>query len=540
MNSSSFRDYIRVIFRQKTIIIATVIIILICVFIGLQLKTPVYYAYVKMLITAEKQITAPYYRDLGGYNNESQISFTQSEIVISTPVLERAVKSLKLHERPTDYEKYFCTTFKLYFVSLKEAFLQKIFLPLKELTDLRKQPIQEKIRNEYEETYRIRMAIDRLRGSISVEPIRDTDLFMISVADYDPEAAAAIANVVSRSYVIFDLEQQLAELELKYGEKHQIVMQLKDSIGTMAKNLTGISLPSLEAIGPASTKIIEQAQVPFFPVQTSKRFAMILALFMSLFFGIILAYGFEYMDPTLKSPQDIETFLNLPYLGFIPKNGYKKQLITGMKQTTPYVQSYQQLSDHIYLSIRDKNLKSIMITADSPFIGLATIVANLGIYLSEKVGYKVLVIDANLRTPEFHDTFHISDSPGLVDILEGKISLEKATQYVNPNLAVLPTRKTLQNPISLLNSSEMIDLIKKAKEKYEIILVNYANLKNIKEACILSSYLDGIALIVNEGKTRRHVVKALLSPLERKKANLIGVILNNRTFVIPEMIYKRL
>jgi capsular exopolysaccharide synthesis family protein len=246
------------------------------------------------------------------------------------------------------------------------------------------------------------------------------------------------------------------------------------------------------------------------------------------------------MDPTLKSPQDIETFLNLPYLGFVPKNGYKKQLITDTKRTVPYIQSYQQLSDHLYLSVRDKNLKSVLVTADSPFNGLATIVANLGIYLSDRVGYKVLVIDANLRTPEFHDIFHIPDSPGLIDVLDGKISLEKAIQYVNPNLAVLPTRKTLQNPISLLNSSEMLDLIKKAKEKYEIILVDYANLKNIKEVCILSSYLDGIALIVNEGKTRRHVVKALLSPLERKKANLIGVILNNRTFVIPEMIYKRL
>ncbi len=538
--NSSLRDYIRVIFRQKLIIISTVFIVLTCVFIGLQLKTPVYYAYVKMLITAEKQVTAPYYRDLGGYNKDSQISFTQSEIVISTPVLERVVKSLKLHERPADYEKNFCTSFKLYFMLLKDMFLEKVFNPLKELTDLRKPPIQEKMLNEYEEAYRIRKAIDTLRGSISVEPIRDTDLFLISIADFDPEAAAVIANVVSRSYVIFDLEQQLAELQLKYGEKHQIVMQLKDNIDKMTQNLTGKSLPSIEAIGPASAKIIEQAQVPFFPVQVSKRFAMVVALFMSLFFGITLAYGFEYMDPTLKSPQDIETFLNLPYLGFIPKNGYDKRLISDMKRTAPCIQSYQHLSDHLYLSIRDKNLKSVLVTVDPPYCGLATIVANLGIYLSDKVGHKVLVIDANLRTPELHNIFHIPNSPGLIDVLEGKIPFEKATQYVNPNLAVLPTRKTLQNPVSFLNSSEMIDLINKAKEKYEIILVDYANLKNIKEVCILSSYLDGIALIVNEGKTRRHVVKALLSPLERKKANLIGVILNNRTFAIPEMIYKRL
>ena len=128
----------------------------------------------------------------------------------------------------------------------------------------------------------------------------DTNLFTISVSDFNPVAAAIIANVVSRSYVIFDLEQQMSELQLQYGDKHPIVMQLRDNINKMIQNLSGEPLPAVDAIGPASVKIIEQAQVPLYPTGTSKRIVIFFALIMSLFFGVMLAFGFEYVDQKLK------------------------------------------------------------------------------------------------------------------------------------------------------------------------------------------------------------------------------------------------
>jgi len=84
-----------------------------------------------------------------------------------------------------------------------------------------------------------------------------------------------------------------------------------------------------------------------------------------------------------------------------------------------------------------------------------------------------------------------------------------------------------------------LELLKTAKERYEIVLIDGANLKDSKDAVALCSYADGVALVVNEGKTRRQVVKAAIAPLEQKKANILGVILNNRTFAIPKAIYER-
>lgn len=525
---SSLRDYLRIIFRHKAVIITTFITVMISVFIGLELKTPIYRAQVKMLISAEKQTSSPYYRDLGS-SQAGQISLTQTEIVKSNPVIERAVKALKLLERPPDYEKNYCSPLKALLIDVKNKWL---------INQSHAMSKAEAVSSVYEQTYDFRRMVEGLKDSIEVEPIRDTELFTIITSDYDPEMAANIANVISRSYVIFDLEQQLAELRLKFGDKHQVVMQLNDNIKEMTNNLTVTSFA--DVIGPASVKIIEQAQIPFMPTGKSKHFTLLLAFFMSLFLGVMLTFGFEYIDHTFKSPQDVETFLNLPLLGAIPKKGFiENTLIDDTKRVSALTQSYQNLSDQVYLLIKDKHLKSIIITASSPSDGSTTITANLCNFLSNKAGHNVIVIDANLRSPTVHKVFNLPDTDGLSSVLEGKVSLDKAIQQVSPNLAVLPAGKTSLNPITLFDSSMMHNLIKTVKDKYEIIVIDYANLNNIKEVYALSARLDGIVLVVNENKTRHQVIKTLITPFKQKKSNIIGVILNNRTFAVPRLLYER-
>lgn len=546
---TTLRDYLKVIFRHKAVIITTFLVIMISVGIGLELSTPVYQAQVKMLISGEKQFESPYYKELNSYQ-QGGISLTQAEIVNSNPVIERVVRVLKLDERPPDYEKNYCSPLKAYLIDLKlwisewmeepgvstETYVSDN-LTASKLTG----PNPDIVPPEDEKAYAIRMAVEALKGSIVVNPIRDTNLFTIAAYDFSPEAAATIANVVSRSYVIFDLEQQLAELQLQYGEMHPIVVQLKNAIDKMSENLTGKTLPTIEAIGPASVKIVEQAQPPLEPTGTNKIVILLLAFFMSPFLGVMLAFGFEYIDHTFKSPQDVETFLNLPLLGSIPKKGFKdKTLITDPKRMDAIAPSYQDISDQIYLLIKDKSLRSILITACTPTDGSTTIVANLANFLSNKAGHKVMVIDANLRAPAIHKVFNISDDKGLANVLEGKITLEKAVQDIGHNLTVLPAGNTSLNPTPLLDSTRMANIIKAAKEKYELVFIDYPNLRSFKDACVLCQYVDGIALVVNEGKTSRYVLQTLLTPLKHKKANMIGVIMNNRTYAIPKIIYERL
>jgi capsular exopolysaccharide synthesis family protein len=266
---------------------------------GLLLQTPQYEAQVKMLIQARKYVESPYYRDISEYRN-SEMTLTQSEIVRSVPVLERVVKSLKLYELPNDYEKQFSSPVKSLFIDLSLRFSSE-------------KP------NETTEDYRIRKTLQKLRERVKVEPIKDTDLFTISVLDFDPNMSAKIANVLSRSYCIFDLEQKLAELEQKYGPKHLIVIQLTDNINKLEEILTQDTLPTKEAIGPASVKIIEQAISPLKPIGLSKKIIILVSLLMSIMFGIVMAFISEMFDTSIKSPEEVTQALKLPLIGYIPK-----------------------------------------------------------------------------------------------------------------------------------------------------------------------------------------------------------------------------
>jgi capsular exopolysaccharide synthesis family protein len=294
----------------------------------------------------------------------------------------------------------------------------------------------------------------------------------------------------------------------------------------MTKGLTGEPLSNIEAIGPASVKVIEQAQIPLQPSGPPKILIALLAVCMSIFLGVMLAYAFEYMDQTFKSPQEVESYLNLPFLGSIPQNAT--------------LHNYRTLADQIYLLMKDKGIKTLLIGASVEREGVTTTVTNLGTYLSKTANHKVLIIDANLRNPGVYKFPKAGEGVGIGELLEDKTSFDKAIKDIGNNLCVLPAGKTNLNPITLLSSRKMQELVKQAKEQFEIVLIDSPELNNYKDALLVATYVDAVAIVVNEGKTRKQVVKAAIQPLIEGKANVIGVILNRRVFAIPRFIYNRI
>ena len=102
-----------------------------------------------------------------------------------------------------------------------------------------------------------------------------------------------------------------------------------------------------------------------------------------------------------------------------------------INQISPYVASMQNVSDQVYLLLRDKKLKSLIFASALKGEGTSTIVANLGLFLSHKIRHKVLVIDANLRNPSINACLGLPDSPGLSEILEHKLSFKEAVQSID-------------------------------------------------------------------------------------------------------------
>jgi len=520
----TFRDYVSVLFRQKRSILNVVMLVVLGVLTVFTLMTPVYEARVKMLITAGKPVQALYDRDWARGQNV-QAALTQGEIVKSTPVLERAVEALELHKRPFGYEQRFAAPLKDALIAIRGIIKNA---QLRQYSPVQQQAIL------------FRDALESLRQRISIQPIPHTDLFLIEVRDFDPVAAATTANIVSRSYIIFDLEQQLAELILRYGEVPHQVQQLENHIRKMSVNLGGKPVSNIDAIGPANVKIIEQATVPLQPAGPNKSIIVVVSLLAGFILGCGLAFISEFIDPTFKSPQEVERELKLSFLGSIPlqQPGGHELIPPDMKRGLT-IQFYQILADQIYLLIQDKRLSTLQITSPTNIEGSDKVTANLGLTLAQRTGKKVAIIDANLHNPTFQKIFQLENRKGLAEVLEGKVPAEQALVEVRPNLHVMSAGQTDTNSVILFDTSPLEQILNELHKQYKIILVHCPNLRSFRDAVVVGSHTSATLMVVRESVTRRQVVKRALYSFSERDVNILGVILNDRTFPIPKFVYDR-
>ncbi len=519
----TLRDYLRVIFRHKAVVALSVLVVSATVAFGLKLQTPLYVASVKMLVSSEKQTQAPYSRELGGYDR-SEASITQSEIVKSAPVLERAVKAIHLDKRPLDSERPYAS-------QIRRLMIDRDVKNFKEQIS--------KLETAQQDYILYRRAVSSLQNALEVEPVRGTNLLRISVSDFDPLVAATLANVVSRSYVIFDLEQQLAESATKYGELHPTVTLLKGHLEQMTKTLNGQPLENIEAIGPATVKIISQASIPTKPQGRSKKIIFVLAVFLSFILGIILAFIFEYLDPSVRSAVDINTAVQTPLLATIPLERQIQKRSLDKNDSPSYLAAYHELACKIRFFVNQKKMKAFLFTGPDVNQGTTTIVSNLGISLAKDFNKRVLLIDAHYHQPGVHKNFDTPLSPGLIEVLLGNTVFSKACREIMPNLWMVSAGDFVNDPESLLDSQKMADIIEEAKEAFDIVLIDCADLRNYRDAISIARFTDAIALVVAEGKTRRPAITAAVTPLKENNFQIVGTILNRRTFALPKFVYDR-
>ncbi|MBN2157878.1 MAG: hypothetical protein JW807_00680 [Spirochaetes bacterium] len=519
----TFRDFVRPLFRQKMVIFLSALIIVPSAYISLKFQTPMYQARVLIQIKGVSHVASPTYEGLGGW----RIHLTQMAIVKSNPVIKKAVEALGLDKRPLDYESNYCYPLK------KQLIKYQVQKEKKHIDSL--SPAERK-------EYLLWKAMNELKGNIETYLEPNTDLFVILVRDFDPVKAVEIANVVSRSYTIYDLQQQLAELTMRYGNLHPTVQQLRDNINKMTAYLTGKELSDIDSIGTASVKIIEQASTNYQPVGKPKFLLMLVSIFVSGLIGMALAFTFDIMNHTFKAPDDMVKYLDIAAIGSIPKKKFMASLI--IKDTSAsslYVDFYNDLSDQIMIFMKVQNLKTLLFASVTPQATNIAITANLGFCLSHNSGLKSLVIDANIGRPSVQKLLKLEERPGFTHML-GKpgSGIISSINAIDKKYHILQTGKVSEKTGGLLQEKNIKQLIKKTRNHYDAVLIDCTFVKKISDIAILSSNVDGVVLIVNEGKDHIQVTRSIVHTLKVNQANVIGGILNSRTFPIPGWLYKRI
>jgi capsular exopolysaccharide synthesis family protein len=203
-------------------------------------------------------------------------------------------------------------------------------------------------------------------------------------------------------------------------------------------------------------------------------------------------------------------------------------LITAMNPNSHISEAYRGLRTNIQFSAADRELKVILISSAQPGEGKSTTVANLAVTFAQE-NKKVLIIDADLRKPTQHHIFGKSNRKGLTNILIGQFQMvETILETHIENVSLLTSGTISPNPSELLASQRMNHLIEELKDLYDVIIIDSPPALAVTDTQIIAAKCDGVLLVINSGKVKRHLVVKLKANLEHVKARILGVIFNNK------------
>ncbi|WP_439021819.1 CpsD/CapB family tyrosine-protein kinase [Bacillus thuringiensis] len=191
-------------------------------------------------------------------------------------------------------------------------------------------------------------------------------------------------------------------------------------------------------------------------------------------------------------------------------------------------EQYRSLRTNIQLSSSNHKSRTIVVTSPRYGEGKSTITVNLAVSIAQK-GEKVLVIDANLRTPTIHEMFGVENTIGLTDILNGTTHLEGVVKKTEmESLDVLTSGPVPFNPSEILSSDAMDMLIQKAMGRYDIVLFDSSPVLEVTDTSVLADKCEGVLLVIRYNRTVNEDALETKRALSFTKSRILGAILNGK------------
>ncbi|SRR6266478_4988532 len=383
--------------------------------------------------------------------------------------------------------------------------------------------------------------------------------------------------------VITRLESEYREARQREELLTQALDQQKVEVNQMSERMVQYSILKREAEGnkalydglltklkeagisaslrSSNVRVVDPAMVPAYPARPAKTRNITLAFVIGLVGGIGLALLREYMDNTVKSPDDVEALSRLPSLAVVPmfsesngersrvklllgdaSNGHEKriELVAQHLPKSQMSEAFRALRTALLLSQADHPPQVVLVTSALPREGKTTAAANLAVTLAQ-LGDRTLLIDADLRKPGVGRLLNLAGGKyaGLSSYLAGVSSLELVTiqHPVIPNLSAIPTGPLPPNPADLLSSHKLADAIAELREKFKFIVIDSPPIMAATDAVILSVKADGVLLVVRSGETPKEAFTRTRDLLLSVKCHILGVVLNAVDPSAPDYYY---
>ena len=190
-------------------------------------------------------------------------------------------------------------------------------------------------------------------------------------------------------------------------------------------------------------------------------------------------------------------------------------------------ESYKTARTNIVYSILKEGCKKIVFTSSMKGEGKTVTSANIACALAQQINTKVLVIECDLRAPKVHSVFKLNPTPGLTNYLCNECAVEDIIKTVaTSSLDVICFGAVPPNPLELLSSDKMKELIKTLEEKYDYIIFDTPPVGVVSDAIPIVKLSDGIVIIAKNNYTTYPDLSKTINTIKKADGKILGAIIN--------------
>lgn len=536
-----FSYYLNIIFKRFWLIVGMVAVGLVAAVLVNIFMRPAYKATVLMMINQEdagKIDATPY----GSFTSEEDYYRTQYQLLTSRSLLEKVYRDMDLGQ----YEQFANPS-----------------------------------------------GVKKLEKALSVDPITRSRLVNVSATTYDPKLSAEIANKLANTFVAENIsnrismgqdviaalenterspeEQELlnsmpqvvnsdfiktlkqqaaqlagqeAQLSAKYTAKHPDLISVHNQLAAINQQINTetrrlVQSIKIELSGQFSgnnVRVVDPAVTPEKPVRPRKMLNLAIGLLAGGLLGLLIVFVLEFLDQSVKSSEDLEEKLGLPFLGFVPyeKKGKKKEAeyATMLKEGNFLMaENVRNVRTMLDFALSDNHNAPILISSSLQGEGKSHLSSNLLVAMAQ-AGKKVLLVDGDLRRARVHKVFRLSTEKGLSNIWDA--DPQKADYAANvqpvkdvPNLFVMTAGQRPPNPAELLNTPKLADFIAWATKNYDQVVIDCPAILPVSDTLLWGKYIPRSVFVIKYGKTNAKLAKIALDKLQKAGIKVLGAVIGH-------------
>ncbi|HEY3042696.1 MAG TPA: polysaccharide biosynthesis tyrosine autokinase [Vicinamibacterales bacterium] len=290
-----------------------------------------------------------------------------------------------------------------------------------------------------------------------------------------------------------------------------------------------------------NVRVVDHAEIPKGPMAPAGRRTWLLSLGMGLVLAIGVAYGLDYMNDTIKTPEDVTRRLKLPFLGLVPSvRGDKHPMLASSHVPHDFGESFRALRTSLISKYSGEGTKIVLVTSAQPLEGKTTTAANIAMALAYG-GSRVLLVDADMRRPGLHRPLRLTNERGLSQVLTGQARVRDVIQRtVDPNLLAITAGKTPPNPSELLASERMKTLLTNLSHgPFDWIIIDTPPVLAVTDAVILAPAVSGVTIVIGAEMTRRRLAERAIETIMQTRPRYAAVVLNKVDFARNKYYYSR-